>query len=68
MTDRMKHRFVEQLGEWLQLLWEMGVITKKELNEVLARGSRATQHPARPNILGSSCCRPCCRRLSVQAP
>lgn len=39
MTDRMKHRFVEQLGEWLQLLWEMGVITKKELNEVLERAA-----------------------------
>jgi hypothetical protein len=37
MMDRMKHRFVENLGEWFQLLWEMGVITKKELDEVLDR-------------------------------
>jgi hypothetical protein len=37
MTDRMKHRFSEHLGEWLQLLWEMGVITKKELDQILER-------------------------------
>jgi hypothetical protein len=37
VTDRMKHRFAEQLGEWLQRLWEMDVITKTELDEVLER-------------------------------
>jgi hypothetical protein len=35
----MKHRFAEQLGEWLQLRWEMGVITEKELNEALERAA-----------------------------
>ena len=37
MIDRTRHRFVEHLGEWFQLLWEVGVITKKELDEVLDR-------------------------------
>jgi hypothetical protein len=31
LIDRMKHRFSERLGEWLQLLREMGVVTKKNL-------------------------------------
>jgi hypothetical protein len=35
----MKHRFADQLGEWLQLLWEMGVVTKTELDEVLERAA-----------------------------
>jgi len=37
VTDRMKHRFIDHLAEWLQLLWEMGVITKTELDKVLER-------------------------------
>ena len=37
MIDRMKHRFVEHLGEWFQLLCEMGIITKKELDQILER-------------------------------
>jgi hypothetical protein len=57
----MKHRFAEQLGEWLQQLWEMGVITEKELNEVLERA--AVDHedhrdgallPARPSQQGTA--------------
>jgi hypothetical protein len=39
MTGPMKHRFADQLGEWLQLLWEMGVVTKTELDEVLERAA-----------------------------
>jgi hypothetical protein len=37
MSDRMKHRFSDHLGIWFKLLWEMGVITKKELDDVLNR-------------------------------
>ena len=39
MTGPMKHRLADQLGEWLQLLWEMGVVTKTELDEVLERAA-----------------------------
>jgi hypothetical protein len=34
MSDRMKHRFVEHLGEWLRLIREMGLIIEKQLDAI----------------------------------